>query len=68
MPAAPIQVCPPDPPAGSGYSCAPSKVCQLDPKFLALVEGPLGNLVPEKDQKYRRAVDYLGLALQEICQ
>ena len=65
-PAVPVQICPPDP--GPGFVCAPPKACQLDPKFLALVEGPLGDLVPEKYQKYRDAVNHLGLAVQDLCQ
>jgi len=66
--AAPTQICPPSPDPASGYVCAPPKACQLDPKFLALVEGPLGDLVPEKYQKYRDAVNHLGLAVQDLCQ
>ena len=62
------QICPPSPDPATGLYCAPPKACQLDPKFLALVEGPLGDLVPEKYQKYRSAVDHLGLAIQDLCQ
>jgi hypothetical protein len=65
-PVAMVQICPPDPPAG--YSCAPPKACTLDPKFLALVNGPLGDLVPEKYQKYRDALNHMGLAVQDLCQ
>lgn len=68
VPVAPTQICPPDPPVGSNLQCAPPKACQLDPKFLALIEGPLGDLVPAKYQKYRDAVDHLGLAVQDLCQ
>ena len=67
-PVVPVQICPPDPSPASGLICAPPKACQLDPKFLALVEGPLGDLVPERYQKYRDAVNHLGLAIQDLCE
>jgi hypothetical protein len=63
-----VQICPPDPAPGSGLVCAPPKACQLDPKFLALINGPLGDLVPEKWQKYRDAAGHLALAIQDLCQ
>ena len=63
-PVATTQICPPNPPAGSGYICAPSKACSLSPDVLKLDQGPLGAVLPTK---YRNAIGHFAQGVEDLC-
>lgn len=58
------KVCPPEPPAGSGFVCAPATPCRLNPTLLELDNGPLGTLLPAK---YRNAIRHFSAGVADLC-
>lgn len=59
----PKAICPPAAP--TGYVCAAPTPCRLDPKVVALDNGPLGALLPPN---IRAAINHGALMVRDLCE
>lgn len=60
-----VAICPPSPPEGSGFVCAPSKLCTANQQVRDLNDSPIGALL---SQKWRNFLYHSGLAVDDLCQ
>jgi len=60
-----VAICPPSPPEGSEFVCAPSKLCTANQQVRDLNDSPIGALL---SQKWRNFLYHSGLAVDDLCQ